>query len=210
MAATLTSQHSPFPSSGNTLTRDGSPLHTRLGKDLMLGCNNLGYTFPFVGSAFKAGGVYSENFGEATDEEYLSAQVPTVLPSDGFRFCFTLGLTAETSGGIEDAELTSIKLYLSGAPYTGVDEAVFDPTAMGSPYSEIEVAVGVTVASGVPQYVFVDHSAGTAGNWLPFKGTTTGGLVNANLIVTSVGHMDELEPYLTIYLNDFTWWIAPE
>ncbi len=217
MAVTFTNQHSPFPSSGNTGTTDGAPLSTRYGKDLMLGCNNLAYTYPWAGfvqsptvSSGQAFGLFAENFGEDVDEEYFAAQLPTVLPTDGVRFCFTLGLEVEPSGGVEDAILESITLYLCQSTYKYGNADVFDPANLRSPYFAINVPVNLTVTTGNRTYALVDHSAGTTGAWLPPCPPTTGGLAQTNLIITTTGHMDELEPHVYIYLRDFTWWVLPE
>ena len=217
MPVLFTNMHSPFPSSGNTGTNDGSPLSTRLGLDLMLGVNNLNYTYPWAGGVH-SGAIVSnevspllaENFGEDTDEEWFAAELPTVLPRDGVRFAFTLGVTVEPSGGTEDAVLESITLYLSDRTYNGDVDLVFDPTKVRSPYFTINVPVNVTVGTGDSEYVFIDHSAGTTGNWLPFGFYQKGDLVNATMILTTTGHMDELEPHVNIYFHDFHWWILPE
>jgi len=242
---TRTVQHSPFPTSGSTGTTDGAPLSSRYGIDLMYGVNNFAYTYPWVGFVQSHNTLYPPNshdslFGgtvigvyainspvSTTAKEAFAAQIPTVLPVDGVRFCWTIGLTAVAQSDTgKSSVLDSVSVYIAPSPYKdtfydydGTDLIIspttstdWDATKIGAPYSVSTKAVGTTVADGASSgYILVDNSAGDTGNWLPFKKATPGGLVQAHIIVTTSAHtLTSTDGYLELALQDFSFWVLPE
>lgn len=237
---TYSEQHRPFPATGNTLARDGSPLHSRLGIDMMLSTNNLRYSMPFVGYAHDymlyghAVTTISAELGVSdplspTQSEWFMAQLPTVLPTDAKRFCWTMGIyfantTDDTS---TDVEVDYVTVYLAGAPYTdrvakpsGPDGIVpdlsataFDVSKIASSYgvSQVAAAIALPTLAAADGYYLIDNSAGTIGTFLPSSAVTDGGLSSVNLIVSGTGHVTSgTAGYIRAGIADFTWWVLPE
>jgi hypothetical protein len=228
---TYSEQHRPFPTSGNTLTVDGSPLHSRLGIDAMLSVNNLAYSMPFVGFAQAYSTVLGEavvaaNYAGAASEEWFAAQLPTVLPHDGTgRFCWTLGVSvvdiSDNPG--HTTRIDALNVYLSATPYLDIMSVqnvaditpssyrIFSTAYLNGPYTKTTVTTAIDATEGAAEfYTLIDNSAGTAGTLLPFQAVTDGGLTRLNLIVTSTAHRTAgVGTGTQIYLHDFTWWIQP-
>lgn len=215
-AITRTVMHSPFPTSGNTLTGDGNPLHSRLGIDLMYGVNNLAYRYQwaaFVHSTDPTGFECSMlQTAGTTDVERFMAQAPTVLPPDGVRFGWTLGFTAINDSAVDDMVIEKITLYLSPTPYKPTAaETSFDSTQMGVPVYKMEITTSLTVTPASNSgYQFIDQSTGFDGAWLPFRSGSPGGLVRANLILTATGHLNDTDVLMKVTIHDFNPWVLPE
>ncbi len=233
---TFSEQHRPFPTSGNALTEDGSPLHSRLGIDTMLSINNLAYSMPFAGFALSYDtynsnppGITASNSCSTTNETFCG-QLPTVIPQGAGRFCWTLGMyvsnTTDVTPGTNIATLDSATVYLSPQPYSDVMcvpdvtngmipslYRAFDTTKLGTPYGTSTGTCGVSLTNGAAQiYTLIDNSAGTAPPFLPFLSLTDGGLAKVNLVVTTTAHRTSGSDtsVITIVVEDFSWWILPE
>ena len=220
---TYSQQHRPFPTSGNALTEDGSPLHSRLGVDMMTSVNNLNYSMPFAGFAMSPypGGslvaaiptVLSVNTC-ISSTEWLAAQLPTVLPKEMGRFCWTMGLYLfNATDSANTVELDDVTVYLSPSPYSGSNLASFDATKLGSPYTSSVAGSGFSISTVDPvTYVFLDMSAGTAATIPAVTSYTSGGLARMNLVVTTTAHRTSggAASTLDVGIADFNWWILPQ
>lgn len=205
MSPTFNIQTRKFPSSGTTLTRDGAPLSSRLGLDLLLGTNNLNYTMPFAGFVYDFStkhtgttgdpgapnttpgcrGFYRGDAETFTDGEYFLGQLPVVFPAIGAtRFCWTLGVTPLSPNIVSgDVYIDTITVYVAPAQYvapiydTFGEVLPFDPTQVAAPFGSSSNAVGLVVPNPTasPAYKFVDNSAGVVGSWLPFDARTHAG-----------------------------------
>lgn len=235
---TFRQQHRPYPSSGDKLTEDGSPLHTRLGLDMITSINNLSYRQPFVGYAQSYNtyplhtltGIQAQNVNTSVAAEWFAAQLPTVFPRDSGRFCWTLGLILENGTDVSTGDsiqsLDSVSIYVSHSPYSDVmctpDSTdgmlatayrAFDRTKVGAPYGVSTKLMGSNYTSGdAPAYLLVDNSSGTPCANLPLVDTVTdGGLADRNLIVTTTAHetLYSGTGTLLVRVMDFTWWLLP-
>lgn len=235
---TYRQQHRPFPSSSNTLTIDGSPLHTRLGLDMITSINNLAYRMPFVGYAQSYNtyplhtktAIHAENVNTTVAAEWFAAQLPTVFPRTSGRFCWTLGLLLQDGSDVAPGDsvqsLDAVSIYVSHSPYSdimcipdsfdGMQPSfyrAFDRTKVGSPYGVSTKLIGSTFTSGdAAVYVLVDNSDGTPCSSLPLVDTVTdGGLADRNLIITTTAHetMPAVSGTLLVTVQDFTWWLLP-
>lgn len=234
LSFTRDQQHRPFASSGNKLTEDGSPLHSRVGIDMMTSINNMALAMPFAGfvhaySTVNAMQVAAQNnVSSGTPEEWFAAQLPTVFPHDAIgRFCWTLGLQLQDQmDAAGTIDLDAVTIYLSRTPYldvmcvptagpsyiTPTSYAKFKPSALEGPAGVSSIATALSMTHGNPDaYYLIDNSAGTTGTLLPFQALTEGGLSPVHLVVTTTAHQASGSGVgLGINLMDFTWWIEPE
>lgn len=234
MSTTLQTQFRPFPSSGNTLTRDADPMSSCFGRDLLDGVNNLSYCSPYVGYVQTGGPndhpamIYD---GSAASGESFLGQVPTILPRDGYRFHWALGCyhgvnAAEFGLSTYDHAVTisAINVYISPDPYTGTtdtgggltqhQDTLFDISKVSSPYGLSSYASPIHCTASIREYKFAALDTTSIGTWMPFDNPTfpNSPINKVWLILTFNRSSDDAAALTneTMWPQDFTWWVTRE
>lgn len=237
MAKTYNRQTRLPPSTGNTGTRDGDPMHSHVAHDLVYGLNNMAYTCPYWGFVHwpPGAGAYSttglpkftlHELGVASSQESFLFQVPTVLNKDFTRFAWTLDFYHGDASS-PAVTIDTVSVYISPTPYNGLREGTpgallwnesdqpFDLTALGTPYGLSQYSTPISCTAATQEHKLVDMSAGTENPdvWLPFSSPTRGSspLHNVWLVVAMERHTGGgALTNESIYVAGFSWWLKNE